>query len=71
MKDNLKIEDDLRNAEWKTTKKGSKWEKNKMKMTKKIQLNATTTKIKNILNQYKFKNKIVQIGCGSAPGNLV
>ena len=28
-------------------------------------------RFKNNLNQYKFKNKIVQIGCGSAPGNLV
>ena len=52
MKDNLKMEDDLRNAKWKMTNKNS-------------------TKCNNNLNQYKFKNKIVQIGCGSAPGNLV
>ena len=42
MKDNLKIVDDLRNAEWKTTKKGSKWEKNEMKMT-----NKNSTKCNN------------------------
>ena len=36
-----------------------------------MQQNATTTKINNNLNQYGFKNKIVLIDCGSAPGNLV
>ena len=41
----------------------------KFKMTNKMQ-NVTTTKINNNLIQYNIK-KIVQIGSGSAPGNLV
>ena len=57
------MEDDQKNSKWKTTKK--------------IQNGRQPKKFKMINNDIQqpnsiqFKNQIVQIGCGSAPGNLV
>ena len=61
----IKMEDDQKNRNGRRPK-NSKWKTTKRVWSAKFQ-NATTTKFQKNLIQYK----IVQIGCGSALGNLV
>ena len=61
--DNQKIQmDDHKNSKWKTTKKINMEDDQK---------NPKWKTTKQQPNSIKFKDKKVQIGCGSAPGNLV
>ena len=60
------MEDKQKNSKWKTTKK-----RFKMEDKKKFKMEDKKKSTNEQLNSIQFKNKIVQIGCGSTPGNLV
>ena len=69
----FKLEDEQENSKWKTTTTTKIQNRRQPKIVQNggCQESSKWIQISQQPNSKLFKNKIVQIGCGSAPGNLV